>query len=642
MDKNTGIGLLLIGAVLFGWFYFMQPSKEEIAKEKEKIARYQDSVAAVQKQINDSIALAEANKPVEATDSTLADSLASAMAASAFGPFSEHAVGAEEFVTVENDKFILTFSTKGATLVSAKLKDYHTYKNRFINEVNDTLDLIQANAAQYGFSFAAKGKNIQTTDLYFEPSEQTLQLSGEEIKSLSFKAYVNGSKDTYIEYLYTFTGNNYMLDFNIQFQQMNQIIDPQSKNLPFVWNLTAPSQERHAKTEREKSTIYYATAKKNKVSKIKRGGGAAEKKVEEPVKWVSFHQQFFSTAIIAKNTFDQQPFDLKTSVPSNEDPSTNMTYEAAWSLPFAFNGSESIPMQMYVGPNHYNTLKKYDLNLEDQIDLGMFAIFSVVNKWLIIPVFNFFDSFNLNYGLIILLLTVIIKILLSPVQYKTYVSSAKMRILKPEVDELNAKFPKAEQALQKQQAMMALYKKAGVSPLAGCIPSLLQMPILIAMFSFFPSAIELRQQGFLWAEDLSSYDSILQLPFKIPFYGDHVSLFTLLMTATTMIFTAMNSSQMNMSGPQAKQMKIMMYAMPILFLGVLNSYSSALSYYYFLSNVIGIILILIIRNYVVNEDKLRLQIEENKKKPVKKSKFQARLEEVQRMQEEKMKNNKKK
>src|SRR5690606_25913634 len=206
---------------------------------------------------------------------------------------------------------------------------------------------------------------------------------------------------------------------------------------------------------------------------------------------VSFHQQFFSTTLIAKTSFDQ-PFDFKTTIPSDGDPNVNMQFHANWELPYNFKNAESIDMQMYIGPNHYNTLKKYDLNLEDQIDLGMFAIFSVVNKWLIIPVFNFFDSFNLNYGLIILLLTVIIKILLSPVQYKTYVSSAKMRILKPEVDELNAKFPKAEQALQKQQAMMALYKKAGVSPLAGCIPSLLQMPILIAMFSFFPSAIELR------------------------------------------------------------------------------------------------------------------------------------------------------
>ncbi len=642
MDRNTGIGLLLIGAVLFGWFYFMQPSKEEIAKEKEKIARYQDSLAAVQKLQNDSIALAEANKPTEIVDSTKSDSLLTEIAANEFGPFSQQSIGTEELTIVENDKFILYFSNKGANLISAKLKDYHTYKNRFINKVNDTLDLMIAKGSQYDFTFTAAGKTINTADLFFEPSETDLKLSGDEIKSLSFKAYVNGSKDKYIEYLYTFTGNNFMLDFSIQFQQVNKIIDPQNKSLPFSWHLRAPSQERHAKTEREKSTIYYATGKKNKVSKLKRGGGAAEKKVEEPVKWVSFHQQFFSTALIAKNTFDQTPFDFKTVIPNVDNPDVNMEYQANWSLPYTFSNSESINMQMYVGPNHYNTLKKYDLNLEDQIDLGMFVIFSVVNKWLIIPVFNFFDSFNLNYGLIILLLTLIIKVLLSPVQYKTYVSSAKMRILKPEVDELNEKFPKSDQALQKQQAMMALYKKAGVSPFAGCIPSLLQMPILIAMFSFFPSAIELRQQGFLWAEDLSSYDSILQLPFNIPFYGDHVSLFTLLMTATTMIFTAMNSSQMNMSGPQAKQMKIMMYVMPILFLGVLNSYSSALSYYYFLSNVIGIILILIIRNFVVNEDKLRLQIEENKKKPVKKSKFQARLEEVQKMQEQQQKNKKKK
>lgn len=641
MDKNTGIGLLLIGAVLFGWFYIMQPSKEEIAKEKERIVRHQDSVAAVQQLINDSIALAKANEPVETIDVTVSDSINHAMAANAFGPFSEQAVGTQEFVTVENEKYILTFSTKGAYLVSAKLKEYHTYKKRFIEEVEDTLDLMVQDASQYGFLFSAKGKNINTEDLYFVPSEKSINVSGKDIKTLSFKAFVNGSKDQYIEYLYTFSGDNFMIDYNIQFNQLNNIIDPNSRKLPFSWSLLAPSQERIAKTEREKSTIYYATAAKNKVSKIKRGGGAGEKKVDESVKWVSFHQQFFSTTLIAKTSFDQ-PFDFKTTIPSEGDPNVNMQFQANWELSYNFKNAESIDMQMYIGPNHYNTLKKYDLNLEDQIDLGMFTIFSVVNKWLIIPVFNFFDSFNLTYGLIILLLTIIIKLLLSPVQYKTYVSSAKMRILKPEIDELNAQFPNKDQALQKQQAMMALYKKAGVSPFAGCIPSLLQMPILIAMFSFFPAAIELRQQGFLWADDLSSYDSILTLPFNIPFYGDHVSLFTLLMTVTTILFTYMNSNQMNMSGPQAKQMKIMMYVMPLLFLGVLNSYSAALSYYYFLSNVIGIILIMVIRKFVVNEDKLRLQIEENKKKPVKKSKFQERLEEAQRVQEERMKNKKKK
>jgi YidC/Oxa1 family membrane protein insertase len=316
-----------------------------------------------------------------------------------------------------------------------------------------------------------------------------------------------------------------------------------------------------------------------------------------------------------------------------EELSHNSRYESEVAIPYDYTPSETFAMQMYLGPNHYNTLKKFKIGLEDQIDLGPFFLISWINKGVIV-VFNAFQKMHLSYGLIILLLTLIIKLITSPVTYRTFVSSSKMRLLKPDVDELAKKFKPGEE-IQKQQATMQLYRRAGVSPLAGCIPALLQMPILLAMFSFFPAAVELRQQGFLWAEDFSTYDSILQLPFSIPFYGNHVSLFTLLMTATTLIYTWMSSGQMaSGTGAQARQMKIMMYVMPIVFLGVLNNYSAALSYYYFLSNLISILLMLVIRNFLVDEKKLHAILEENKKRPEKKSKWAERLAEMQKVREQ--------
>jgi YidC/Oxa1 family membrane protein insertase len=283
---------------------------------------------------------------------------------------------------------------------------------------------------------------------------------------------------------------------------------------------------------------------------------------------------------------------------------------------------------LYFGPNKYNILRKYKLDLERQIPLGWsFFLMQWINRYAVLPVFNFLGSFGWNYGIVILVLTILLKIVLFPIAYKTYLSSAKMRLLKPEVDEIGLKFPKKEDAMKKQQATMAMYKKAGVNPMSGCIPVLLQMPILIAMFRFFPASIELRQQAFLWANDLSSYDSIWNLPFNIPFYGDHVSLFTLLMTISTIIYTYLNNEMMGTGTQQMPGMKTMMYIMPVMFLGIFNNYSSGLSYYYLLVNIITFVQMYIFR-YVVNEDKLHKQIQENKLKPVKVSGFQKRLEDM--------------
>jgi YidC/Oxa1 family membrane protein insertase len=285
-------------------------------------------------------------------------------------------------------------------------------------------------------------------------------------------------------------------------------------------------------------------------------------------------------------------------------------------------------MSFYFGPNKYSTMRAYKLDLEKQIPLGWsFFLIQWINRFAVLPVFNFLGSFGWNYGITILVLTILLKILLFPITYKTYMSSARMRVLKPEVDELSEKFPKKEDAMKKQQATMALYKKAGVNPMAGCFPVLLQLPILIAMFRFFPASIELRQQSFLWAEDLSTYDSILSLPFEIPFYGDHVSLFTLLMTISTIIYTYINNQMMTTGSQQLPGMKTMMYIMPIMFLGIFNNYASGLSYYYFLVNIITFLQMFVFRR-VIDEDKIYKKIQENKKKPVKKSSFQKRLEDA--------------
>jgi YidC/Oxa1 family membrane protein insertase len=303
--------------------------------------------------------------------------------------------------------------------------------------------------------------------------------------------------------------------------------------------------------------------------------------------------------------------------------------DAILALPFNRNGQTSIPLSFYFGPNKFYTLKAYGLELERQIPIGWgFFLMAWINQYIVIPVFNWLGGYGWNYGIVILVLTLLLKIVLFPIAYKTYISSAKMRVLKPEVDELSKKFPKKEDAMKKQQAVMALYRKAGANPASGCVPMLLQLPILFAMFRFFPASIELRQQPFLWAHDLSSYDSIMSLPFTIPFYGDHVSLFTLLMTVSTIMYTYMNNQMMGAQATQLPGMKTMMYIMPVMFLGIFNSYASGLSYYYFLANIITFGQMYIFR-YAINEDKLHARIEANKKKPEKKkSAFQRRLEEA--------------
>lgn len=418
-----------------------------------------------------------------------------------------------------------------------------------------------------------------------------------------------------------------MAGFTINLVNMRQAIQTNNTYLAFDWMLNMRQQEKSLENEKNNTSVYFKPAE-DKVDYLKE---TKDDKIEKlpNLKWVSLKQQFFAATLISGSSFTSATLENTDKSPKTADTTAERylkTLSAKITLPYNVDETSSYPMQFYFGPTKYNILKKYDLDLERQIPLGWsFFLLQWINRYAVIPVFDFLSSFGWNYGIIILILTILLKIVLLPIAYKTYMSSAKMRVLKPEVDEIGKKFPKKEDALKKQQATMALYKKAGANPMSGCIPMLLQMPILIAMYRFFPASIELRQQKFLWATDLSTYDSIWTFPngFSIPFYGDHVSLFTLLMTISTVIYTHLNNKMMTTTSQPG--MKFVMYAMPIMFLGFFNNFAAGLSYYYFLANVITFLQMFLFQKFV-DHDKIMAKIQENKKKPVKVSGFQKRLE----------------
>lgn len=484
--------------------------------------------------------------------------------------------------------------------------------------------------------FFALNRSINTGHLYFEPYLNGRPFTGEHANvpsqgkmTFSMRLYADhadGSRNqnSYIEYEYRIPSEGYMIDFDINMTGMDGVLAANTSFITLDWYADILQQEKSV-DRWNGSTIFFKHLNDN-VDNLS-DGESDEESIRTRVKWVSYKQRFFSAALIAGDQFDNA--ELRTSTdPSPANPRYLKTMQSSLELPFSFGTDQNIPMSFYFGPLSFGELRAYDLDLERQIPLGWgFFLLAWINIYIVIPVFNFLGSYGWNYGIVILVLTILLKIILLPIAYKTYISSAKMRVLKPEVDELSKKYPNKEDAMKKQQAVMQLYKRAGASPMAGCIPMLLQMPILFALFRFFPSSIELRQQPFLWAEDLSSYDSIMDLPFTIPFYGDHVSLFTLLMSISTIIYTHLNMSMTGSQGTQMPGMKTMMYLMPIMFLGLFNGYASGLSYYYFLANVITFAQMFLFR-YAIDEDKLRAKIEANKKKPIKKSGFQKRLEEA--------------
>ncbi len=631
MDRNSIVGILLIFTILIAFSIFNRPSQDQIEAARKR----QDSIAQVEAQ--KSLQLEQQKQKIEneqQEDLKLADSIGTSRSLQEkidqLGVFGNAAAGTQEFYTLENNLMKITFTNKGGRIYSVELKNYQTH---------DSLPLIlfKGDDTKFGMNFFAQNRSIQTDQLFFTPTfeQDSIVVDGPKVRTgsegrIKFNESNPGESETmtfrmevapgsYMDYTYTLAYNSYLVEFDINLQGLDQYIASNQNYLNFTWGFDVPRQERPSRFGEDRYTNIVYKFYEDEVDKLSQSK-SDEENLNTRVKWISFKQLFFNSTIIASEAF---PNALVRSERYEENPEYLANFYTEISIPYEGTPGEQIDMQFYFGPNHYQTLRQYGIDLERLVDLG-YAIVRPVNKYLIIPTFNFLRKYIDNFGIIILLLTLFIKTLLFPFTYKSYISQAKMRALKPEIDELGKKYG-SDKPLEKQQATMALYKKAGVNPMGGCLPMLLQFPILIAMFFFFPTSIELRQEGFLWAHDLSTYDSIFNLPFNIPFYGNHVSLFVLLMTLTTIISTRMNQQSTSTQGMPG--MKTMMYIMPIMFLFILNNYSAGLSYYYFLANVITIGQTYIIRSYI-DEDKIRAQLQVNKKKPVKKSKFQKRLEEV--------------
>jgi len=632
MDRNTVIGLLLIFAIFIGFTIYNQPSDEEKAEMYRN-----DSIAQAKQFRIDSMAVANGQRTVTQDEVAEIETLSGEPIPATelhdrLGAFATAGIGEDKEFIVESDLLKLRISNKGGKIINVELKDYQSY---------DSLPLVLYNNddVNFGYTFFANNRTINTNILYFRPfykgmewdGNRPLKVSGSEKLSLSMRLYTDAGdgaidESKYIEYVYTLYGDNYMMDYKLNLVGMNQVIDQGTNFLDLTWETEMRRQEKSLKNARAESTIYYKYFEEDVdyLTETK----DAEESLKTDVRWLSFKSRFFASTLIGDEPFINADIKAFTDE-QNTDEHYLRSMSALIGVPYANAPQQTFPMRMYYGPTKYRTLKKYKLELQRQIPLGWsFFLMAWINIYAVIPVFDWLGGYGWNYGIVILLLTIMLKLVLFPIAYKTYKSSAKMRVLKPEIDEIGKKFPKSEDAMKKQQATMGLYKKAGVNPMAGCVPMLLQFPILIAMFRFFPSSIELRQQSFLWAHDLSSYDSILSLPFDIPFYGDHVSLFTLLMTVSTIMYTKINNDMMGATSNQMPGMKTMMYIMPVMFLGIFNNYASGLSYYYLLANLITFAQMYLIRK-TINEDKILKQIQLNKTKPVKKkSGFQKRLEDM--------------
>ncbi|MEI8224857.1 MAG: membrane protein insertase YidC [Bacteroidota bacterium] len=646
MDKNTITGIILIFAIFIGFSIFNNSRRNKsyekavivaeshYAKGELEAART-EYINALSFKPNQPDAIAKINEinlklgivpEIQKTDTVSSQQSKTEIPATStsvvptdinqYGIFAQSASGENEFITLENNKVELKISLKGGRVYSARLKDYRTY---------DSLPLIlfSGDSTVFGFNFfTSDNKAVQTNNLYFKPlTDQKSFVVSSQPDSVILR--LMAGDDKYIEYQYTLAPDKYMVDFDVTFKSMEGIIASNQNSITLDWKMYMPQQEKGRQNEENYSDVtfkYY----QDDVTYLKQKQSKELEKVDITTKlsWVAFQDQFFSSVIVSNDFF------LNGSLSSTRTLTSKKYlryYTSEVGVPYNPASSNAISMKLYYGPNSFTILKKEGFELEKLVFLGK-NIIGWINRFSIIPIFNWLDNFIGNYGIIILILTIIIKLVLFPLTFKSYQSQAKMQVLKPMVEELGKKFPKKEDAMKKQQATMDLYKRAGVNPMGGCLPMLLQMPILFAMFRFFPVSIELRQEHFLWATDLSTYDSILTLPFTIPMYGDHVSLFTLLMTASTLLTMKMTGSS---PGSDQPGMKLMMYMMPVMFMVFLNQFSSGLTYYYFLANMITYGQNIISKRFI-NADAVLAKLEENKKKPLKKSKWQQRLESAAR------------
>jgi YidC/Oxa1 family membrane protein insertase len=616
MDKNSIFGILTIAAILIIWGVIQTPNKKELAERR----RLADSIALVQQRTiiaSDTIRTKEpgipAAQPVEATD----DSANAQKLVNELGIFAVNATGEDKFYTIENDLIKLVISTKGGRPYSVELKKYKTFNRK-------PVVLFNGDSTKFGLTFYDQNKPISTNELYFKPADTLSHHAEASSDSLIMRLSVSESK--YIEYRYSLKPGSYMVDFSMHLSGMNDIVTRDPSSLDLSWEIYVPQHEQLKSNENQYTSLYYRHYKEDvDFFRARQSKDVQQEDIPTQVEWFAFKNQFFSSVLIAETAFSSAL--IKSANLPDEDKYLK-NFRAEVGVPFQRLENESIRMKMYFGPNKYKLLKQFKTyKLEDLVSVGR-GIIRWINQFVIIPIFDWLSKFIGNFGLIILLLTIIIKIGLLPLTYKSYLSQASMKVLKPQIDELTHKYPKGKE-MEKQQATMALYKKAGISPMGGCLPMLLQMPILFAMFRFFPTSIELRQESFLWATDLSTFDSIFSWSANIPllssFYGNHISLFTILMTVSTII--QMKMSDTAGSTQQMPGMKTMMYIMPVMFMFMLNKFSAGLTYYYFLANVITIGQNYLFKQFV-DEDKILRKIEERKTKPVKKSKWQQRIEEM--------------
>jgi YidC/Oxa1 family membrane protein insertase len=626
-DPNTFIGFLLLGAIALWWMYSNQPTPEQL--EKVKTERIQDSINNIQQSV-------VTTTPQLETIEVLSDSLKTLNAQNQLGAFASSAsVSSDDVTIIENDLLKLTISNKGGQIVEALLKEYKTYDSIPVK-------LIKDNNALFNINFGTSGNRIlNTKDLNFQPSISTNNSN----QVLTMKLAVD--RNRYLEYRYEIKPDDYMIDFSIRSQGLGDVFNT-SHPVNLQWDLTSYRNEKSIRSESMYTWYYYKTD--GDVTYLSQDDDETEKEVS----WVGYKQHFFSSILMSDTPFKSANL-ISEKLYKDVDKDSIFTNKFSINAPLELKSGElNYVMNWYFGPTDYTTLKIYEgTDIEEVADMG-WGIFGWINKHIFRHIFNFLSGFSWNFGLIIILMTIAVRILMSPLVYKSYVSSAKMKVIRPEMEVINKKLPGKENAMKRQQETMAIQRKAGVSMMSGCIPALLQMPVFFALFKFFPSNIALRQKSFLWADDLSSYDNIFNLGFNIPFYGSHVSLFPILASVAIFFYMKMNQSQQaNMQPPaqegmpdMQKMMKMMIYFSPIMMLFFFNQYASSLSLYYFVSNLLTIGIMLVIKNYVIDEDKILLQIEENKKRPEKKkSKFRQRMDDAMKqaqVQQETKKKGKKK
>ena len=609
MNKNNVIGLVLIGVIMFGFSWYQSRQWNEQMEAQAQL----DSIARVEQMAEmamDSMKRAQGIVPEN-------DVKVAAMPAYKDSMLTEARLASESVYKLSNDKMDVEFTTRGAQPYSVKINDYMTFDST-------ALYLVKPGYSQYSVNVFA-GENINTKDFVFEVAELT---DSTIVMRLPFAA------GGYIQQKYSISDGSYMVDNELSFVGMENVIPRNVSMLDIDWSLIVPRLEKGYKNETQYSKLDYYFSGDKKPEMIGRGRDG-NKRIDTKMKWFAFQQQFFSAIMTAENEFASA--DLSLDFYSEDEYKSEgklMACSAKLRSDFqAGSGNVVIPYEFYFGPNDYKTLKAYDQKYEKIIPLGGWLV-AWFSRFVIIPCFDFLGRFISNYGLVILLMTILIKLLISPLTIKSYKSSAKMQVIKPEMDKINAKYPNEKDAMKKQQATMELYQKAGISPMGGCLPMLLQMPILFAMFRFFPASIELRQQKFLWADDLSAYDSIWDFGVNIPLLGDHLSLFALLMAVTMFFYSKMTSAQMS-DDPNMAGMKFMsVWLMPIMMFFICNNLSSALSYYYLLSNIITMLMTWYIRKYVVTEEKVRNDMMIAARTPKKKSKWQQRLDEARKMQEQ--------